>query len=106
MADDYDGEEDTYWRATYGAISCTRVHAKYQHALIVLAKYSAYPRPVRGSPDRRGEPYGERRRRRPRTALPVIAQSWRTHPGNPRVAEQQAKADELTVYLSHFGPDR
>lgn len=26
-------------------------------------------------------------------------------PGHPRVAEQQAMADELTAYLESFGPD-
>lgn len=73
MADDYDGEEATHWRARYvdfvhalrGKISACADRARH---------HRAHPRPVLGSRDRRGVPYGQRRRRRPRTALPVLAQ--------------------------------
>lgn len=103
MADDYDGEEATHWRARYVDF----VHAlrgKYPHALIVLATTVLIHDPswdraidevchtVNDEGDDRVQHF-------------LYSRNAAATPGHPRVAEQQAMADELTAYLESFGPD-
>ena len=103
MADDYDGEEATHWRARYVDF----VHAlrgKYPHALIVLATTVLIHDPswdraidevchtVNDEGDDRVQHF-------------LYSRNAAATPGHPRVAEQQEMADELTAYLESFGPD-
>lgn len=102
MADDYNGDEASHWRARYVDF----VHALrewYPHALMVLTTSllihdPAWDRAIE-EVCRKVNAEGD-----DRVKHFLYSRNGTATPGHPRVVEQEEMAAELTAYLESFGP--